>query len=388
MKTAYLDCFSGISGDMFLGALLDAGLQFDALKRILATLPLEGYALETVKEEKQHLFGTRLIVHVDGTKQPVRGLNEIAEIVQEGELSPDVKASIMAIFESIAREEGIIHNHPPEKVHFHEVGAVDSIIDIVGAVYGLESLGITTLSASALPLGSGFVETRHGRIPVPAPATMALLKDIPVYDSGLQYELVTPTGAALVTCLSQSFGGMPPMRVESVGYGAGKRDLPDRPNLLRILIGREHLEGQVETVVLLEANLDDMNPEWLGFLMERLLEAGALDVVFFPVQMKKNRPGILLQVMGLPHQRDQLMEILFRETTTLGVRFRFSQRKTLRGEVVDLESPWGVLAVKRVLRQDGASNLMPEYEACRRIAREEGIPIREIYRWVNSQNKS
>ena len=388
MKTAYLDCFSGISGDMFLGALLDAGLPFDDLEKTLATLPLEGYALETAREEKQHLFGTRLTVNVDGGKQPARGLHEIDEIVQGGELSPAVKASVMAIFESIALEEGHIHNHPPDKVHFHEVGAVDSIIDIVGVVYGLEFLGITSIYASALPLGSGFVETRHGRIPVPAPATIALLKEVPVYDSGLQYELVTPTGAALITCLSESFGSMPPMMVETVGYGVGTRDLPDRPNLLRILIGREHQEKQVETVVLLEANLDDVNPEWLGFLMEQLLEAGALDVVFFPVQMKKNRPGVLLQVMGLPHQQDQLMDILFRETTTLGVRFRFSQRKTIQGETVEIESPWGMLAVKKVLGQDGSSTLMPEYEACRKIALEKGMPIKEIYHWVHSQNLS
>lgn len=386
MKTAYLDCFSGISGDMFLGALLDAGLPFDELERAIASLPLEGYTLEAGREEKQHLSGTRLKVNVDGAKQPARGLQEIGEIVEAGSLSTHVKATVMTVFESIAREEGIIHNHPPEKVHFHEVGAVDSIIDIVGVVFGLESLGVTSLSVSALPLGSGFVETRHGRIPVPAPATIALLKGVPVHDSGIKYELVTPTGAALVTCLSNSFGSMPPMMVESVGYGVGTRDLPDRPNLLRILVGREHLDKQGETVILLETNLDDMNPEWMGFLMERLMDAGALDVVFFPVQMKKNRPGVLVQVMGLPHQRDQLLEILFRETTTLGIRFRYSQRKTLEGKNMEVQSPWGALAVKKVLGQDGTSTLMPEYEACRKTAQEKGVPIREIYRWVNSQN--
>lgn len=388
MKLAFLDCFSGISGDMFLGALLDAGLPLEALEKTLATLPLDGYALESGHEEKQHLHGTRLVVRVDKDKQVERGLKEIGAIIQGGDLSGEVKAKSTEIFESIAREEGRIHNRPPEKVHFHEVGAADSIIDIVGTIYGLEFLGITTLFASPLPLGSGFVETRHGRIPIPAPATIALLKGVPVYDSGLAFEMVTPTGAALVKGLCRSFGNMPPMVVETVGYGAGARDLPDRPNLLRLIIGHEHLETQVETVVILEANLDDTNPEWLGFLMERLFAAGALDVVFCPVQMKKNRPGILLQVMGSPHQRDDLMAILFRETTTLGIRFRYSQRKTLKGETIALESPWGPLAAKQVLRPDGSRAVLPEYEACRKIAEQKGLPLKEVYGWVMSRNKT
>lgn len=387
MRLAFLDCFSGISGDMFLGALLDAGLPFEALERTLATLPLDGYALEARQEQKQHLHGTRLEVRLEKAGQQERGLKEIGEIIQGADLSKGVKAKSTEIFESIAREEGIIHNRPPEEVHFHEVGAADSIIDIVGTVYGLEFLGITALSASALPLGSGFVKTRHGRIPVPAPATVALLKGVPVYDAGLPFELVTPTGAALAKGLCRSFGDMPPMVIQTVGYGAGARDLPDRPNLLRVIIGREHLETQVETVVVLEANLDDTNPEWLGFLMERLFAAGALDVVFCPVQMKKNRPGILVQVMGSPSQRDELMEILFRETTTLGVRFRYNQRKTLKGETIEMDSPWGRLAAKQVQRPDGSRAIMPEYEACRKIAEKRGLPLKEIYQWVMSRNK-
>lgn len=388
MKIAYLDCFSGISGDMFLGALLDAGLELEELSKALGTLPLDGYGLEMKQEKRGSLFGTQFMVKVDKDKQVHRGLKDIVKIIQAGGLSKEVQNRSIQIFESIAQEEGKIHKCPPDEVHFHEVGAVDSIIDIVGSVFGIEYLGIASISASSLPLGSGFVETRHGRIPIPAPATIALLKGIPVYDSGIQYELVTPTGAALVKALASSFGSMPAMTVERVGYGVGSRDLPDRPNLLRLIVGHDQTEQQVETVVSLEANLDDTNPEWLGFLMGRLFDAGALDVVFCPVQMKKNRPGILIQVMARPEQRDNLMNILFRESTTLGIRFHYSQRKVLPRSEVEMDSPWGKMRVKKVLRPDGSSYFLSEYEACRKIAEENKIPIREVYDWVASINKT
>ena len=388
MKIAYLDCFSGISGDMFLGALLDAGLELEELSKALGTLPLDGYGLEMKQEKRGSLFGTQFMVKVDKDRQKHRGLKDIAKIIQAGELSKEVQNRSIQVFESIAQEEGKIHKCPPDEVHFHEVGAVDSIIDIVGSVFGIEYLGIASISASSLPLGSGFVETRHGRIPIPAPATIALLKGIPVYDSGIQHELVTPTGAALVKALASSFGSMPAMTVERVGYGVGSRDLPDRPNLLRLIVGHDQTEQQVETVVSLEANLDDTNPEWLGFLMGRLFDAGALDVVFCPVQMKKNRPGILIQVMGRPEQRDNLMNILFTESTTLGIRFHYSQRKVLPRSEVEMDSPWGKMRVKKVLRPDGSSYFLSEYEACRKIAEENKIPIREVYDWVATLNKT
>jgi hypothetical protein len=387
MKTAYLDCFSGISGDMFLGALLDAGLPFETLKAALQTLPLEGYRLEMQREERGHLFGTRFLVGGDKEKQVERGIRDIKKIIEAGHLSNGVKKNSMEVFEAIASEEGKIHNRPPEEIHFHEVGAADSIIDIVGTFVGIEFLGIGFISASSLPLGSGFTETEHGTIPLPAPATVALLKGIPVYDSGLRHELVTPTGAALVKRLSGSFGVMPPMIVENIGYGVGGRNLPDRPNLLRILIGRDQTEDHVETIVMLEANLDDTNPEWMGFIMDRLFEAGALDVVFYPGQMKKNRPGILVQVMAHPQKRDELMDILFRESTTLGVRFRYSQRKVLQRSIEEIDSPWGKILVKKVSRADGSFFFHPEYEACKKIAEKHGLPIKEIYYWVISSNK-
>ena len=387
MKTAYLDCFSGISGDMFLGALLDAGLPLEILKEALHSLPLKGYRLETQREERGHLFGTRFLVEVDKDEQVERGIEDIEKIIEAGRLSDDVKQKSIEIFEAIAREEAMIHNRAREEIHFHEVGAADSIIDIVGTMVGIEFFNIDVISASSLPLGSGFVETAHGKIPLPAPATMALLKGLPVYDSGLAYELVTPTGAALIKGLASAFGAMPSMIVEDVGYGVGSRNLPDRPNLLRILIGRNRIEEQIDTVVILEANLDDTNPEWMGFLMDRLFEAGALDVVFCPVQMKKNRPGILIQVMGKPQQRDSLMDILFRETTTLGIRFRYSQRKVLPRDTEEIESPWGKILAKKVLQEDGSVFFLPEYEACRKIAEKNGLPIKEIYYWVISSNR-
>ncbi len=387
-KIAYLDCFSGISGDMFLGALLDAGLSFEDLKKELSSLPLDGYGLEMKPEMKGSLSATRFMVNVEKEGHTHRHLADIREIIRAGSLSRGVQEKSIRIFESIAREEGKIHNHAPEEVHFHEVGAVDSIIDILGAVFGMECLGIDTLYASSLPVGSGFVETDHGRIPVPAPATMALLEGVPVYGSGLEQELVTPTGAALVKGLASSFGSLPPMIVEKVGYGAGTRDLPDRPNLLRIIIGQDQSEQQVETVVNLEANLDDTSPEWLGFLMDRLFDAGALDVVFCHVQMKKNRPGVLVQVMGRPDQKDELMDILFTESMTLGVRFQYTQRKILERSSVVIDSPWGKMLVKKVVGPDGASSFLPEYEACRKIAKEEKIPLRQVYSWVISSNRA
>lgn len=387
MKIAYLDCFSGISGDMFLGALLDAGWPFDDLKQALRTLPLQGYKLQTLKEERSHLFGTRFLVQVEEEKHCARTFADVKTIIRTSGLSEWVKEKSIQVFESLAVAEGKIHGRPPQDVHFHEVGAVDSIIDIVGTVIGVESLGITTFYCSALPLGAGFVESQHGPLPVPAPATISLLRGIPVYDAGVKLELVTPTGAALLKGLVRAFGAMPPMTVDQIGYGVGSRNLTDRPNLLRILLGTQAQELQTDTVIILESNLDDTSPEWLGFLMGRLLEAGALDVTFCPVQMKKNRPGVLLQVVGKPHQKDLLMEMIFRESTTLGVRFTYSQRKTLERSLEEVDSPWGKMKVKKVVLPEGSQRLVPEYEACRSIAEEKGIPIRDIYSWVFSQNK-
>lgn len=388
MRIAYLDCFSGISGDMMIGALIDAGFPIEELRKALQSLPLEGYTLEATREERSHLFGTRFKVNVSAKSHPHRRFSDIKDLIRAGTLSPSVRDKSIAIFESIAVEEGKIHGCPAEEVHFHEVGAVDSIVDIVGSVLGMEYLGIDSAFASSLPLGSGFVDTSHGRIPLPAPATVALLKGIPVHDSGLKEELVTPTGAALVKGLARSFGSLPAMAIENVGYGVGSRTLADRPNLLRILIGQEQGAANEETVVILESNLDDTNPEWLGFLMERLFEAGALDVVFSPGYMKKNRPAVLVQVVAKPHDKDRLMGLLFSESTTLGVRFHHIQRRILERSSTEIDSPWGSMKVKKVFRPDGSFQLLPEFEECRRIAKEKGLPLKDIYGWVTAQGRN
>lgn len=387
MKIAFLDCFSGISGDLFLGSLLDAGLSFDELGQCLKGLPFENYRLEMRREARNHIFGTRFIVIPEGKEHAHRNLEAIRKIIEQGDLSKQVKDKSIEIFENIANVEGRIHNQATEEVNFHEVGAVDSIIDIVGTVYGIERLAIEKIYASSLPLGSGFTKTAHGKIPLPAPATLALLKGIPVYDSGIPHEMVTPTGAALIKCLVTSFGEMPPMVVQQVGYGVGSRDLEERPNLLRILIGHEQSEPDTETVVVLETNLDDTSPEWLGYLMDRLFEAGALDVVFCPVHMKKNRPGVQVQIIGRPDHRDTLMEILFRESATLGIRFQYSRRRILKRSVAEVDSPWGKLKVKKVMENDGTSFFLPEYEACRKVALKNDRPLREIFGWIMGLNK-
>lgn len=386
MKTAYLDCFSGISGDMFLGSLLDAGLAFNELEQAVGGLRLEGCRLEARREARNHIYGTRFVVLVDPSAQRPKELHEIRDLISGSNLDAGVKAKSIEIFSILATAEGRIHNLPPEKVHFHEVGAVDSIVDIVGSVYGLTCLGIESLHASPLPLGSGFVETSHGRMPIPAPATLALLTDVPVSHCHLPFEMVTPTGAALVKSTVKTFGPMPPMAISTIGYGVGSRNLPDRPNLLRMIIGKPEGGYNVESVVILETNIDDMSPEWTGYLMERLLEAGAMDVIFCPVHMKKNRPGIQVQVMGRPDAKDQLSEILFQESGTLGIRFSYTQRQVLEREAMDIESPWGRVRAKKVIQTDGTAYVIPEYEVCRSIALKNGLSLKKVYAWFMALN--
>jgi uncharacterized protein (TIGR00299 family) protein len=387
MKIAYLDCFSGVSGDMFAGSLLDAGVPIEKLEGIISGLKLEGYKISARKEGRNNIFGTKFSVFLQEEDQKARRLKEIKEILKSSSLPSSVVERCILIFEKLARTEGEIHNISPHEVHFHELGAVDSIIDIVSAVVGIHLLGIEKLFVSRIPVGTGIIESAHGKIPVPSPATMALLKHIPIYYSGLDVEMVTPTGAALITSLCSSFGPMPPMTVDRVGYGVGSRTLVDRPNLLRILIGNDVDKQRTETVVVLESNLDDMNPELLGYLMDSLFDAGAKDVSFSPIQMKKNRPAIQLQVVGEPADKERLTAIIFRESTTLGVRFSYSQRAVLqRGELM-VDSPWGKMRVKEVINQDGTKILLPEYEECRRIAKKNNLALRDVYAWAAALSK-
>ncbi|MBC8457720.1 MAG: nickel pincer cofactor biosynthesis protein LarC, partial [Deltaproteobacteria bacterium] len=321
MKIAYLDCFSGVSGDMFVGSLLDAGLPIEELESIISGLNIDGYKISAKKEERNNIFGTRFSVFLQEEDQKARYLKEIKEILESSNLPSSVIERCILIFERLAITEGEIHHISPDEVHFHELGAVDSIIDIVAAVVGIHLLAIEKLFVSRIPVGTGIIISAHGNIPVPTPATIALLKGIPIYYSGQDVEMVTPTGAALIACLCSSFGPMPPMTIDRVGYGVGSRTLTDRPNLLRIMIGNDVNKQRSETVVVLESNLDDMSPELLGYLMESFFDAGAKDVSFSHIQMKKNRPGIQLQVVGQPEDKDRFIDIIFRESTTLGIRF-------------------------------------------------------------------
>jgi uncharacterized protein (TIGR00299 family) protein len=387
MKIAYLDCFSGVSGDMFVGSLLDAGLPFERLQTTLSGLKLSGYRISAKKEGRNGIFGTRFSVSLREEEQKVRHLDDIKAILKDSELSVSVVDSCIEVFEKLAVIEGEIHHTSPNEIHFHEVGALDSIVDIVATIAGVKLLGIEKLHASRIPVGRGMTASAHGNIPVPSPATIALLRGIPIYDSGQDVEMVTPTGATLITSLCSSFGSMPAMMVDTVGYGVGSRVLPDRPNLLRILIGKDTDKVGSDTVVVLESNLDDMSPELLGYLMDRLFDAGARDVSFSPIQMKKNRPGIQLQVVGMPEDREKLTGIIFGESTALGIRYSFSQRAVLKREELVVESPWGKMSVKKVTNQDGKILLLPEYEECRRIAKERNIALRDVYAWAASVAK-
>ena len=384
MKIAYLDCFSGVSGDMFVGALIDAGLPIEELKKTIAGLNFNDYKISVKKEERDNVFGTRFLVSACRKNQKTRSFKDIKEIFQTSNLPPTVPEKCIVIFEKLAMAEGAIHHISPEKVHFHELGAVDSIIDIVSTVVGVHLLGIEKLFASRIPVGAGMMTSAHGKIPVPAPATLALLKDIPIYDSGQDVEMVTPTGAALIASLCSSFGALPPLTIDKIGYGVGTRVLTDRPNVLRILIGNDIDQQQSETVVVLESNLDDTNPELLGYLMDRLFDAGAKDVGLLPIHMKKNRPGTQLQVIGRPEDKDKLIAIIFRESTTLGVRIFYSLRAVLQRTEATINSPWGKMKVKKVVNQDGTATLLPEYEECRKIAKNNNLALRDVYAWAAS----
>jgi uncharacterized protein (TIGR00299 family) protein len=377
MKIAYLDCFSGIAGDMLLGALLDAGLPEETLRRDLARLGVPGYELDISQVQRHGLRATHLQVRM--TEAPTaRHLPDILGLIEDSDLDAAVKERAAAVFHRLAVAEGKVHGTPPDSVHFHEVGAVDAIVDVVGAAAGLAALGIERLACSPLPLGRGWVQSAHGRLPVPAPATAELVRGIPTWAGDAEAELVTPTGAALVTTLADEFGAMPPMTVSAVGYGAGTREL-DSPNVLRLFIGEGAAQVGRDRVAVLETNIDDMNPEIFDHVMERLLSAGALDVFLTPIAMKKNRPATLLTVLAEPAGREALLEIIFRETTTLGVRCAEMERRCLARESIEVETPWGAVGVKLGRLGDEVVTVAPEYEDCRRVAREHHVPLRLVY---------
>ena len=384
MKQAYLDCFSGISGDMFVGALLDVGLPLERLLAELKKIPLGSYEFERTRALRGHLVGTRVEIRVPG-KQPHRKLRDIEALIADSGLSTGVKEQTLKVFSRLAQAEGKLHNMPPEQVHFHEVGAVDAILDIVGTCIGLELLDISHLTCSPVNVGSGCVQAAHGTLPVPAPASLELLKDLPIYSSGVDGELVTPTGAALISTLATGFGPIPPMRVERIGYGAGAREIPGHPNLARLLLGesaepvrvRDGAPGD-EVVSVIEANVDDMSPQLYGYFIDQALAAGALDVTCTPIQMKKDRPGILLSVLCTPEKGDALAQMLFEQTTTIGVRIYEARRKILERELVSIQTPYGTVKVKVAKRDGKVLNVAPEYEDCRRLASEKGVPLKQV----------
>jgi hypothetical protein len=461
MRIAYLDCFSGISGDMFLGALVDAGVSPDLLKQTVAALDL-GAELDIARVDRSGIMATKVDVIVEGQKDeprvehdhgehkhghthqhahervtghtyaaskeevgllkhnfprvaplpesmrrakaaqqqgghshahaeggaPEHGrhLKEIKQLIAKAKISAGAKELATEIFEALAAAEAKVHNTEPEMVHFHEVGAVDAIVDIVCAAVGAEALGVDEWICSPLNVGSGTVECQHGTFPVPAPATIELLEGAAVYSSGIDAELVTPTGAAIARVLAGQCAPLPPLKVERTGYGAGSRNFPHHPNVLRITLGEavdaERLPVPAtaagEPISVLEANLDDLNPQLFGYVMDRALAEGALDVFATAVQMKKNRPGMLLTVLCKPADSDRLTKLIFSETTTLGVRMREEKRAALARRTVEVKTPWGAVRMKVANLNGTVANYAPEYEDCRRIAAENDIPLKRV----------
>lgn len=423
MRIAYLECFSGISGDMFLGALVDGGVPLELFTRTVAALKLDA-RLEVSRVQRSGISATKLDVIVAGEKElpreefwakqghsqehehshehphehghdhehshshnhgeqhAHRGLKEIREIIGRAEISLTARETAIKIFEVLGAAEAKIHNTNIEEIHFHEVGAVDAIVDITCAAVGAEALGVDAIICSPLNVGGGVVKCAHGTFPIPAPATLEILHNAPVYSGEIQKELVTPTGAAIVTVLASRYGSFPRMKPEKTAYGAGSRDLGDFPNVLRLTIG-ETLEQHPtlfpeEAITILEANVDDMTPQLFGYVMERALEEGALDAFATPVQMKKSRPGLMLSVLCRPEDSDRLKRLIFAETTTLGVRIREERRAVLARRHLTVPTRWGDVRMKVANLNGTVSNYAPEYEDCRRIAEEQHVPLKAV----------
>jgi len=435
MRIAYLDCFSGMSGDMFLGALVDAGVPVRLLEETVAALNV-GARLEISRVERSGISATKVDVYVGGEKElprevyweqkghshahdhphthghdhehvhlrehnyseskehsPAaastshqhehgRGLKEIREVIRSSKIAESAKQTAIAIFETLGAAEAKIHNTDIEKIHFHEVGAVDAMVDVVCAAVGSEALAVDEFICSSLNVGGGTVKCAHGTFPVPAPATVELLKGAPVYSSGIQLELVTPTGAAIVKTLCKRFSSFPEMKIDKTGYGAGSRDLPGHANVVRLTVGEAQSEFAAkiseQTITVLEANIDDLNPQVFGYVMDRLLEEGALDAFGIPVQMKKNRPGMLLTVLCRPQDAGRLTNLILSETTTLGVRRREERREVLARKLVTVSTRWGDVRLKVASMNGTITNYAPEYDDCRRIAVEHHVPLKNV----------
>jgi pyridinium-3,5-bisthiocarboxylic acid mononucleotide nickel chelatase len=384
---AYLDCHSGISGDMFLGAMLDAGFSLETLRQTLTGLPVSGYELKLEQFQDKGIRGARFDVMLAEEEQPARHFTEIVTLLQAATLPLRARERAISIFRCLAEAEAVVHGSTLEEVHFHEVGAIDAIIDIVGAALAIETLGIETLYTSALPLSSGHVKTAHGLLPVPAPATLEILRRVaaPWRPCPVEGEMVTPTGAAILATLARF--EMPAMHIERVGYGFGRKTFP-WPNCLRLYLGRSlsasmessvHGEMDSDWVTVIETNIDTMTGEALGGLMERLLAAGALDVAYTPLHMKKNRPAVLLTLICHVEEGDALAQLLLSETSTLGVRLQQMQRRKAQRVQRSIETPFGVMLVKVKLLGGRVISAAPEYEECQRIAQQQSLPLEEVY---------
>jgi uncharacterized protein (TIGR00299 family) protein len=380
MKAAYFDCFSGISGDMTLGALVDAGCPLDVLRSKLQGLQVPGWEISAKKVWKNGMAATHVSVKTEDT-QTHRPLTTILGILQNATLDNLVKERSAAIFTKLGEAEAAVHAVPIEKIHFHEVGAVDAIVDIVGACIGFGELGFKKFACSPLNVGGGTARMAHGILPVPAPATARLLIGKPTYSSGAQKELVTPTGAAIVATLCDFFGPQPAMKVSAIGYGAGTTDLEARPNVLRIMAGEvsdKAIDSHGGTIRVLEANLDDMNPQIFGYLLEKALAAGALDVFATPIHMKKSRPGTLVTILCKPEDESKFQEMLFAETTTLGVRSHLVDRRALPREFVKVVTRFGEVRLKISRSEGRVQRASPEFEDCRKLAEEKDVPLQEV----------
>jgi len=378
MRIGYFDCFSGASGDMILGALIDAGLSLRLLKDELNKIHLPTVHVRKRKVLRGGLSATRMIVEGRGEKRGHRSLKELLRIISQSRLDAEIKRKSLEVFERIASVEAGIHQRPMDEVHFHEIGGLDSIVDIVGAIWGIRQLGIEKVVVSKINVGSGFTQCEHGLLPVPAPATLALMKGKPIYSTGIEKELLTPTGAAILTTLGSEFGTMPAFEVEKIGYGAGRDELP-HPNLLRLILGtKDSLSGQ-ERVIVIETNIDDMNPQFYDYVLEKLLGMGVHEVFLTPILMKKNRPATLVTVLCHPEKLSPVSKFLFRETTTLGLRWREEERVCAEREMINLQTRHGKIGFKLARWNGKTINLAPEYEDCRKLALSKGVSLKEVF---------
>ena len=385
LRAAYFDCYSGISGDMILGALVDLGVDPGKIRKALKTLDLKGYKLKTSRVQRGLIAGTKVQVSLTkSSHHPARKYSDIKKLIADSDLSSTAKKNSLEIFKRIAQVEAAIHDTAMEKIHFHEIGAVDSIVDIVGGVVAIESLKLDKIYASPLNVGEGFVQCAHGCLPVPAPATLKLLQGIPVFSNGIKKELTTPTGAAMIGFYADKFGSLPAMKIVGDGYGAGDHIIAEMPNMLRVVLGEISAESD-EELVLIETNIDDMNPEFYEGTMESLFKAGALDVYLTPIIMKKSRPANKISVLSSETDRQAMTEILLHETSSFGVRYFRIGRTVLEREMKTVNISWGSVRIKIGKFNGKVIQISPEYEDCKKIAYKEKVPVKQVYEEAHSQ---